>query len=107
MGRKHIPQRTCVACRQVRSKRELIRVVRNVDGRVEIDATGKKAGRGAYVCRAATCWHNALQRGSLSRALKTTLTPEQRAMLTDFIGTLPAELVVEGDELHDQPEGRE
>ena len=105
MGRKHIPQRTCVACRQVRSKRELIRVVRNADGGVEIDETGKKAGRGAYLCRSATCWRIALERGSLNRALKMTLTPEQRAMLTVFIGTLSEEAIAAEIEPQNRPEG--
>jgi len=46
MARRHIPQRTCVGCRQVRAKRELIRIVRTPEGRVLIDPTGKKSGRG-------------------------------------------------------------
>ena len=47
---QHIPQRTCVACRQARPKRELIRLVRTADSGVEIDRQGKTAGRGAYLC---------------------------------------------------------
>mgnify|MGYP002357990976 CR=1 FL=1 len=105
MGRKRIPQRTCVSCRQVRGKREMIRIVRDSDGGIQIDETGKKAGRGAYLCRSAACWRNALERGSLSRALKTTFTSEQRAMLCDVIGTLPEALIVEEDGEHDQADG--
>ena len=107
MGRKHIPQRTCVACRQVRSKRDLIRVVRNADGGIQIDETGKKAGRGAYLCRSAACWRIALERGSLNRSLKTILTPDQRAMLMDVVGTLPEALTVDQDSSHVEAEGED
>ncbi len=47
---KHVPLRTCISCRETKSKRELLRVVRTPDGHVLIDATGKKSGRGAYLC---------------------------------------------------------
>jgi len=69
MPGKHIPQRTCVGCREVHSKRQLIRVVRTPEGRVEIDPTGKRAGRGAYVHERRSCWEQAL-RGRLGHALK-------------------------------------
>jgi predicted RNA-binding protein YlxR (DUF448 family) len=66
---KHVPQRTCVACRQVNAKRGLTRIVRTPLGTVEIDETGKKAGRGAYLCRTRDCWDNALKKKSLEYAL--------------------------------------
>src|ERR671916_796064 len=53
MPLRHIPERTCVACRSPRPKRELVRVVRAPDGTVTVDDTGKKSGRGAYLCRRA------------------------------------------------------
>lgn len=87
---KHIPQRTCVGCRQVEGKRELVRVVRIAEGRVEIDPTGKRAGRGAYVHRARACWQAALQRGQLELALKTNLQAQDRAALDKFMETLDA-----------------
>lgn len=96
MKRKHVPQRTCVACRQVRNKRELVRVVRTPELRVEIDETGKKSGRGAYLCRTAACWRLALERGTLGRALNIGLTSEQVSELRRFMASLP-----EGPE--DQP----
>src|SRR4051812_47294561 len=71
---KHIPQRTCIACRTVESKRGLVRVVRTPAGTVEIDPTGKKSGRGAYVCRSRSCWEKALKGKALETALKTTLS---------------------------------
>jgi predicted RNA-binding protein YlxR (DUF448 family) len=59
-----------VACRTPRDKRELIRVVRAPDGTVELDPTGRGAGRGAYLCRDAACWDLAARRRALEHALK-------------------------------------
>jgi uncharacterized protein len=87
--RKHVPLRTCIACRMNRGKRELVRVVRTPESGVQIDATGKMAGRGAYVCRARHCWSQALGGRKLDAALKTTLTSEERAALEAFAATLP------------------
>ena len=68
---KHLPQRTCIACRTVRPKRELVRVVHALDGRVEPDPTGKKSGRGAYLCKQRECWDAMLaSHGRLEQALK-------------------------------------
>jgi predicted RNA-binding protein YlxR (DUF448 family) len=89
--KKHVPQRTCVACRQIRNKRELVRVVRAPDGLAEIDETGKKSGRGAYLCRSASCWRKALEKDALSRVLKMTLTVEHKNELRKFIESLPEE----------------
>ena len=92
MGRKkHVPQRTCVACRQIRNKREIVRVVRAPDGLAEIDETGKKSGRGAYLCRSASCWRKALEKDALSGDLKMTLTVEHKNELRKFIESLPEE----------------
>ena len=70
---KHVPQRMCVVCRDHAAKRALTRVVRTTDGLVEIDASGKKNGRGAYLCDKAACWDRAVETGTLGRALKTTI----------------------------------
>jgi predicted RNA-binding protein YlxR (DUF448 family) len=67
---RHIPERTCIACRETSAKRELVRLVRAVDGSVTIDPSGKRSGRGAYLCNRATCWQAGLKRGVLPRALK-------------------------------------
>jgi predicted RNA-binding protein YlxR (DUF448 family) len=75
-GRRHIPQRTCVACRQVRPRSELLRVVRTPAGSVELDRTGKVAGRGAYVCDDARCLEQALKQRKLARALGTALNAD-------------------------------
>ena len=92
---KHIPQRTCIACRTVRPKRELVRIVRTAENHVEADATGKKAGRGAYLCRQRECWEDVLNsRGRLEHALnlETRIDPQDLAQLREFAVTLPPRL---------------
>jgi uncharacterized protein len=89
--RKHVPQRTCIACKQVRPKRELIRVVRSPDGHIALDPTSKKSGRGAYVCARRSCWDIALKKGKLEREFETTLVPEDRAALDEYYASLPPE----------------
>ncbi len=89
---KHIPQRTCIACRTVRPKRELVRIVRTATNHVEADATGKKAGRGAYLCRQRECWEQVLEsRGRLEHALnlEMPLDPQELATLREYAATLP------------------
>jgi len=78
---KHIPQRTCVVCRETNAKRTLMRLVRTADNGVQIDSTGKQNGRGAYLCEKPTCWRRATEGDILERALRTTLTPEDRERL--------------------------
>jgi len=86
---KHIPQRTCVGCRTVMPKRSLIRLVRRPEG-VQIDPTGKLAGRGAYLHDRRSCWEHGLK-GTLAHALKVELTSEDRQRLEAFMHTLPGE----------------
>lgn len=85
--RKHIPQRTCVGCREVMPKRALIRIVRHVDG-VMVDTTGKLPGRGAYLHDAYSCWDKGLK-GALAQALKTELSVEDKERLSAFAKSLP------------------
>lgn len=70
-----------MVCRKVRPKRELIRLVRISDGEVEVDTSGKKAGRGAYLCPVEECWEIGLKGGRLEHALRTTLTQDNREQL--------------------------
>ena len=81
---KHMPQRTCVACRKVKAKRELIRLVRVSGGSVEVDPDGKRAGRGAYLCWAQECWQVGLKGGRLEHVLRTTLTQDNREQLVRY-----------------------
>ena len=82
--RRHVPQRTCIGCRQVQPKGEMIRVVRTSDEGVVVDPTGKRAGRGAYLCPRQPCWETALSRGQLEQSLRTRLTPQERDALMAF-----------------------
>ena len=91
MARRRLPERTCVACRRVRPKREMVRIVRTPAGTVEVDMTGKKSGRGAYLCRSQACWRTALRRGALSHALRTEIQPSDREALLAYSASLPAE----------------
>ena len=81
---KPAPQRTCVACRKVKAKKELIRLVRTTDSTIEIDTGGKKAGRGAYLCRLRECWELGFKGGRLEHTLKTKLTQDNREKLIRF-----------------------
>ncbi len=85
--RRHIPQRTCVGCREILPKRSMIRVVRSPHG-VVIDSTGKLAGRGAYLHVQKSCWESGLN-GALASALKTEFTPEERERLMNYALSLP------------------
>jgi len=84
---KHVPQRTCVGCREILPKRQMLRVVRTAEG-VRVDRTSKLAGRGAYLHDRRTCWESGL-RGGLAHALKTELTTADHAALEDFMNSLP------------------
>jgi predicted RNA-binding protein YlxR (DUF448 family) len=81
---KRVPQRTCVACRQVKPKQKLIRLVRVPDGNVEVDVRGNKSGRGAYLCQMPECWRVGLKDGRLEYALRTTLTADSREQLIRY-----------------------
>lgn len=91
---KHIPQRTCVGCREVLSKRQMLRIVRTTEG-VRVDPTGKLAGRGAYLHDQRSCWVRGLK-GALAHALKTELTNEDRIRLEEFMNTLLNEAEADG-----------
>jgi predicted RNA-binding protein YlxR (DUF448 family) len=73
--------RTCVGCRTVLPKRQLVRLVRQADGSVAIDPTGKAAGRGAYLHARRGCWRQALAGGALDHALKLTMSEADRVRL--------------------------
>ena len=89
---RHIPQRTCVACRRTSAKRELVRIVRTPEGRVEVDPTGKRSGRGAYLCPTLDCWRLAIQKGRLDRALKTGVSAGDREALLQYAHSLLPEV---------------
>ena len=78
------PQRTCIACRQTRAKHELVRIVRDTAGAVAIDTTGKRSGRGAYLCADAGCWERGLRGNALEHRLllESPLSREDRGRLS-------------------------
>jgi predicted RNA-binding protein YlxR (DUF448 family) len=88
---RHVPIRTCIACKQSKPKRELLRVVRTPDGHVLMDATGKRSGRGAYLCARLSCWQDALKKKRIEQEFEITLSDEDRAGLDAFIATLPTD----------------
>ena len=86
---KHVPQRTCVACRKVQAKWELIRLVRTTEGNIEIDSSGRKAGRGAYLCRTRECWKTGLKGNRLEHTLRSSLAQDNRERLIEYAKDLP------------------
>lgn len=86
MKQRKIPLRKCVACQEMKPKKELIRVVRTPDDQILIDLTGKKSGRGAYLCGKAECFRLAKKSKAFDRALKQNVSPDIYDQLEqDFI----------------------
>ena len=83
---KKIPMRMCVACRQMRPKKELMRVVRTPEGTVVADATGRANGRGAYLCRDVDCLNKAIKTKALERALETRVDEKTFQNLKEAFG---------------------
>ena len=76
MTNKKIPMRQCVGCREMKSKRELIRVIKTSENEILVDATGKKNGRGAYICPSRECLDKAVKNKGLERSFKTAVPKE-------------------------------
>lgn len=72
---KHIPERQCLGCREMKPKAELVRVVRSPEGTVSLDLRGKAPGRGAYICPSADCLKKAQRSKALSRSLSVEIPP--------------------------------
>ncbi|MBX6378182.1 MAG: YlxR family protein [Clostridia bacterium] len=84
---RKVPERTCLGCRKVQGKRQMLRLVRTPDGQVVWDPSGRRAGRGAYVCPETQCVEVALRPRVLERALRTTVGPEEVARLRQEVMT--------------------
>ena len=91
MKPKKIPMRMCVGCREMKEKKSLIRVVRSPEGDVSLDPTGKKSGRGAYVCRDPECLKRAIKQRQLERQLDAALSPETAEALRQEMEMLTGE----------------
>jgi len=74
--RKKVPMRMCIGCKEMKPKNELIRIVRTTDNKIEIDPTGKKSGRGAYLCKNDKCIEASMRENKLSKALDFHVTKE-------------------------------
>ena len=83
---KKIPQRMCVGCQEMKPKRELIRVVRTPEESVEVDHTGKRSGRGAYICPSAECLEKAIKGKRLEKALRQQIDPGLKEGLLERLG---------------------
>ncbi|MDF2636006.1 MAG: hypothetical protein K0R78_2880 [Pelosinus sp.] len=84
---KKTPQRMCVGCQELKNKKELLRIVRTPDDEVILDTTGKKSGRGAYLCSNEQCLTKAFKEKRLERALKRVVNPEVYEQLRSGIIT--------------------
>ena len=95
MKPRKIPMRMCVGCREMKEKRDLIRIVRTPEGETLIDPTGKKSGRGAYVCRSPECLKRAIKQKQLERQLQASLTDEVNEALMAEMNRLATEGIPE------------
>ena len=76
MVTKKVPVRRCVGCNEGKPKKELVRIVRSAEGEISVDVTGKKSGRGAYICPSRDCLAKAQKARRLERALSCAIPPE-------------------------------
>lgn len=73
---KKIPERRCLGCNNSFPKKELLRIVRSPEGEISFDTTGKKSGRGAYICKKSSCFKKAIKSNRISGALETQIPQE-------------------------------
>ena len=73
---KNIPQRTCIGCNEVKDKNKLIRIVKNKEGNIFVDKTGKANGRGAYICNNIECLEKMIKTKKLERTFEIAISPE-------------------------------
>ena len=78
---QHVPQRTCVGCRKVKGKRELLRLAVSQGGTIAVDWGRKSPGRGVYLCPHRECWEIGLKRDKISHSLRARLSPDNREEL--------------------------
>ncbi len=87
--KRKIPLRICVGCRTKKPKKELVRIVRTPEGEVVLDMTGKKAGRGVYICPLEDCFKKAVKGKKLEKNLRTTISTELIEELTAVLTEQP------------------
>lgn len=89
---KKIPMRQCVGCGEMKGKKEMMRVLRTTDGQICLDVTGKKNGRGAYLCKQEECLRKARKNKGLERSFKVSIPEEIYNTLEEEFSTLKKEL---------------
>ena len=88
MSQRHIPERTCIGCQQVKPKNELIRIVGSESAGVAIDPVGKRQGRSAYMCKSRSCWERGLKKDRLDLSLRMNISKDVKDDLARFAETL-------------------
>lgn len=88
MKTRKVPLRICIGCQEQKSKRELVRIVRTPEGNIELDPTGKKAGRGTYICPKRQCLDAAVKGRRIERSLKQAVSP---TIVEELAKQLPGE----------------
>ncbi|HER23807.1 MAG TPA: YlxR family protein [Candidatus Atribacteria bacterium] len=83
MKNQRVPVRTCIGCNSRKPKKEMIRIIRTPAGKIEIDVTGKKSGRGVYLCANVKCMEIAFRKNSLNQSLKQDIPPQKLEELRD------------------------
>lgn len=83
MKPRKIPMRMCVGCREMKPKKELIRIVRSAEGLIKLDKSSKAPGRGAYLCTSIVCLERAVKTRALERALEHKIDPEVYVQLKE------------------------
>ena len=86
-----MPLRQCIGCGEMKSKKEMIRVLKTADDTIEIDATGRRNGRGAYLCPSMDCWKKAVKSKGLERSLKMAIPKEVYEALEKEMEVLESE----------------
>lgn len=74
--KRKIPMRQCIGCNEMKSKKEMVRILKTTEGEIVLDMVGKKNGRGAYLCLSKECFEKAVKSKGLERSLKTTIPVE-------------------------------
>ena len=88
MTEKKIPMRKCIGCNEMKEKRELVRIVRNNEGVINVDTVGKMPGRGAYICKNTDCFDAAVKAKRLERSFKTRIPDDIYPTLREIISDI-------------------
>ncbi len=88
MTEKKIPMRKCIGCNEMKEKRELVRIVRNNEGVINVDTVGKMPGRGAYICKSTDCFDAAVKAKRLERSFKTRIPDDIYPTLREIISDI-------------------